>query len=120
MQLEDYFEFETFNTEFGPVERIRVKGHRIAIEHILEYYKTGSTPESILRDVYPSLSMEEIYATILYYLANRKKIDAYLRRSEEVADKFYQQHLRKGPSKIEMKIRALKKNKKRLKFQPNT
>ena len=27
MQLEDYFEFEKFPTEYGDVERIRVKGH---------------------------------------------------------------------------------------------
>ena len=36
MQLEDNFEFETFDSKFGPVERIRIKGHRIAIEHVIE------------------------------------------------------------------------------------
>ncbi len=28
MQLEDYFELEQLETKFGPVEQIRIKGHR--------------------------------------------------------------------------------------------
>ena len=35
MQLEDYFEFENLPSKFGQVERIRIKGHRISIEHVL-------------------------------------------------------------------------------------
>ena len=34
MQLEDYFDF------LGP-DAIRIKGHRIGIEHVLAYYQEG-------------------------------------------------------------------------------
>ena len=44
MQLEDYFDFEKFDTKFGPVERIRIKGHRISIEHLIEYFNRGWAP----------------------------------------------------------------------------
>jgi len=36
MQLEDYFDFETCETKFGPVERIRIKDHRISIEYVIK------------------------------------------------------------------------------------
>ncbi len=104
MQLEDYFEFETCETELGPVERIRVRGCRIAIENIVLPYKEGVSPEGILRDYYPSLALEEIYATILYYLVNRAKVEAYLQSDMAFEDAFAAKHLKAGPSAVRRKI----------------
>src|SRR6266446_257176 len=98
MQLEDYFEFERFDTKFGPVERIRIKGHRIAIENIIEPYNTGVPPDTIVRKYYPTLSLEEVYATIAYYLHNQKVVDAYMRRGDDIGELFYQEHLQQEPS----------------------
>ncbi len=65
IELENYFDF---------VEKdvIRIKGNRIDIEIVLEDYLEGASPEEILLR-YPTLNLEKIHATILYYLA--KKID---------------------------------------------
>ncbi len=41
MQLEDYFEF------LSP-DDIRIRGHRIGVDNVLEYYLQRSTPEKIL------------------------------------------------------------------------
>ena len=61
MQLEDYFVFEYFETKFGPVgSRIRIKGHRIGIEHVLDHFREGFSPEAILHEVYPTLNLEKI------------------------------------------------------------
>jgi uncharacterized protein (DUF433 family) len=97
VQLKDYFEFEKFSTKHGEVERIRIKGHRIAIEHVLEQFRQGLEPAAIVRDVYPSLTLEEVYATILYYLHNKEAIEAYLEQGERIADAWYQEYLEKGP-----------------------
>jgi uncharacterized protein (DUF433 family) len=97
MQLEDYFEFEKFPTKFGPAERIRIKGHRISIEHVLEYHQQGMGPEAIVRDVYPSLTLEEVYATITYYLHNKAEVDAYLERGRKIEDAYYQEYQEQGP-----------------------
>ena len=71
MQLEDYFDF------LAP-DDIRIRGHRIGIETVLdEHLRKGRRPEEIVVS-YPSLSLEEVYATILYYLRNREAIDRYL------------------------------------------
>ena len=71
MQLEDYFDF------LAP-DDIRLKGHRIGIETVLyEYIYRARTPEEIADD-FPSLSLEQVVATILYYLRNQKDVCAYL------------------------------------------
>jgi uncharacterized protein (DUF433 family) len=108
MQLEDYFLFEKFDTKFGPVERIRIKGHRISLENVLEYFNKGVTPEQIQREVYPSLTLEEVYATITYYLRNKAQVEEYVRAGEAVADAYYQEHLQREPDEVTKRLRALK------------
>jgi uncharacterized protein (DUF433 family) len=109
MQLEDYFVFEKFDSPFGPFERIRIKGHRIAIEHVLNFYKQWISPEEIVKTHYPSLTLEEVYATITYYLHNKQAVEAYIDRGEEVADGYYQQWLRNHkPGPVEERLRKLR------------
>lgn len=107
MQLEDYFEFEKFDTKFGPVERIRIKGHRIAIEHVLDFFNRGMEPDVIQREQYSSLTLEEVYATITYYLRNKDKVDAYILHGEEIAEAFYQEYLAQPPHPMIKRLREL-------------
>lgn len=99
MRLEDYFEFVT-------AEDIRIKGHRIGIEDVLAYYLEGYTPEEIAANL-PSLSLEQIHATITYYLHHRATVDAYLTRvltQEEQRYHAWAAH----PSPLIQRLRALK------------
>jgi uncharacterized protein (DUF433 family) len=71
MELESYFEF------LAP-DDIRVKGTRIGIESVLyEYIHRGQAPDAIVARFH-TLDLEQVYATILYYLRNRVQLDAYL------------------------------------------
>lgn len=71
MQLESYFNFLADDD-------IRLQGTRIGIETILyAYIHQQQTAEEIAR-VYPQLTLEQIYATILYYLHDREAIGKYL------------------------------------------
>ena len=71
MQLEDYFLF------LAP-DDIRINGTRIGIESVLyEYIHRSQSPEAIAAR-FSSVSLEQVYATILYYLHNREAVDAYL------------------------------------------
>jgi uncharacterized protein (DUF433 family) len=71
MQLEEYFDF------LAP-DDIRIKGHRIGIESVLyEHIHRGRTPDQIVAQ-FPTLTLEEVYATILYYLHHREAVTAYL------------------------------------------
>ena len=59
MQLEDYFDFQ------APLD-IRVKGTRVGIETILwDYLELGLFAEQIATR-YPTLSLEQVYATLTY------------------------------------------------------
>jgi uncharacterized protein (DUF433 family) len=71
MQLEDYFEFLASDD-------IRIKGTRIGIEHILdEYIHEHKAPEEIAQELY-TVSLEQVYATILYYLHNQTAVEKYM------------------------------------------
>jgi uncharacterized protein (DUF433 family) len=71
MQLEDYFAF------LEPHD-IRLQGTRIGIETILyDYIFRARTPEEIEKS-YASLTLDQVYATILYYLRNKEAVDNYL------------------------------------------
>jgi uncharacterized protein (DUF433 family) len=71
MQLEDYFDF------LG-ADDIRIRGTRVGIETVLyDYIHRSNTPEYIVTS-YSSLTLEQVYATILYYLHNQEAVTAYL------------------------------------------
>ena len=66
------------NFAFLAEDDIRVKGTRVGIETILyEYIHDNKTP-IVIADHYYSLTLEQVYATILYYLQNQEKVGAYL------------------------------------------
>lgn len=99
MQLEDYFEF------LDP-DDIRLKGHRIGIDNVIDYYLQGYSPEQILEEL-PSLNLEKIYATLTYYLHNRAEIDAYMLRLAKWREQRYQESLA-NPSPLALRLRAMK------------
>jgi hypothetical protein len=67
-------------------------------------------PQQIQEVVYPSLTLEEVYATILYYLRNKESVEAYLARGEEVGNAYYQEHLQQEPSPVVKRLRELRNN----------
>ena len=100
MQLGDYFEF------LEP-DDIRIKGHRIGIDDVIDYYLQGYSPEQILAEL-PTLNLEKIHATITYYLRNRVEMDAYILRLANWRKQRYQEWLAAEPSPVVQRLRALK------------
>lgn len=78
MQLEDYLDMQ------GP-DVIRLKGHRIGLEHIVERYHDGYTADQIALD-YPGVSLEQIYGVLAYYLHHQADVDAYIARIDALAE----------------------------------
>ena len=102
VQLEDYFEFlET--------KDIRIQGTRIGIEVVIEDFLDGASPEEIVIR-YPNLSLEQIYATITYYLANQQEVEIYLeagRRAIEQAARAQAEN----PPEVVKRLRRLRQEK---------
>jgi uncharacterized protein (DUF433 family) len=72
LNLKNYFEFINENA-------IRIAGTRVGIETVVRDYQEGAGPEEIILR-YPTLSLEQVYATITYYLANRAEVEVYVAR----------------------------------------
>lgn len=69
--LSEYF------TVLAP-DDIRIKGTRVGIETVLyDFIHRGLTPETIAEQ-YPSLTLEQVYATITYYWHDRERVSGYL------------------------------------------
>ena len=101
MELENYFEF--ICEERSNQHAIRIAGTRVGIETVLRDYQEGASPEEIVLR-YPTLSLEQVYATITYYMANREKVEAYLERVRQQQDEAWQEQQRK-PNEF---VRALR------------
>jgi uncharacterized protein (DUF433 family) len=100
MQLEDYFDFLTPND-------IRLKGHRIGIESILyEYIYNEKTPEELMIR-FPTLSLEQIYATILYYLHYKEQVEQYMTGWLEHGRQMRAEQAR-NPTPVMLKLRRIK------------
>jgi len=60
-----------------------VMGSRVSLESVIGLFLDGASPEAIV-DEFPTLSLEQVYGAITFYLGNRAEIDAYLTESEKL------------------------------------
>jgi uncharacterized protein (DUF433 family) len=93
MQIEDYFDF------LAP-DDIRIKGTRIGIESVLyEYIHRMQTPEAIVAR-FSTVTLEQVHATILYYLHNTETVSAYLADWLEFSRRAREEQQRNPPSVV--------------------
>ena len=89
MQLEDYFDFiDAEANNIWTSRAIRLKGHRVGIEHVLAHYREGYTPDEIVNE-FPGVSLEKIYAALTFYLHYQTEVNAYLERVQANRDQDY-------------------------------
>lgn len=68
-------------------EAYRIVGSRVSLDSIVYAFLNGQSPESIVES-FPTLSLEQVYGAIAFYLANRDEIDDYLRQGEAAFEAF--------------------------------
>ena len=66
---------------FSP-DDIRVRGTRVGIEHVLTMYCAGRLAEDIALE-FPTVTLEQVYGVLAWYLRNREEADNYLHRWQE-------------------------------------
>ena len=70
-----------------------IAGHRIRIRDITAARDRGGyTPEEIAANVYPHLTLAEVYAALAYYEDHRSEIDQQTEAESHFIDHFMQQH----------------------------
>jgi uncharacterized protein (DUF433 family) len=63
-------------------------GTRISLDSIVYRFLEGLSPESIQADCFPTLTLEQVYGAITYYLPNRDEVDAYLSQADAEYEQF--------------------------------
>ncbi len=63
---------------------IRIGSTRVLLEIVLNAYERGETPEQIVQS-YSTLSLDDVYAVITWYLRHKPEAEAYLSRREREA-----------------------------------
>jgi uncharacterized protein (DUF433 family) len=56
---------------------IRVGDSRVLLDLVVHAFDDGATPETIIQ-MYPTLQLADVYASITYYLRHRQVVQDYL------------------------------------------
>ena len=62
----------------------RVAGSRVSLDSIVCCFHEGLSPESTAES-FPTLTLEQVYGAIAFYLANQRMVDEYLREGERLS-----------------------------------
>jgi uncharacterized protein (DUF433 family) len=57
-----------------------IAGTRVSLDSIVLAFLDGLSPETIVAECFPVLTLEQVYGAITYYLAHRADIDHYLQQ----------------------------------------
>jgi uncharacterized protein (DUF433 family) len=87
----------------------RISDTRVSLDSVVYAFLNGLSPESIV-DSFPSLTLEQVYGAIAFYLANQTEIDSYLKQGEKEFTELGQK-LREANPLLYKKLLAHKNNK---------
>jgi len=59
-----------------------VRGSRVSLDSVVHGFLDGDSAEAI-RENFPTLSLEQVYGAIAYYLGHQAEIDAYLKAGQQ-------------------------------------
>jgi len=68
-----------------------VRGTRVPLDSIVHEFRTGASAESI-RQAFPTLTLEQVYGAIAFYLGHQAEVDASIRDAERAWSNFEASH----------------------------
>jgi uncharacterized protein (DUF433 family) len=66
-------------------------GSRVPLAHLVREFQGGELPEAI-RSHYPTLSLEQVYGAITFYLGAKEEVEKDITERERVEDEFTKTH----------------------------
>jgi len=66
--------------------RARISGTGVTVRRIVEWYKSGYSPEEIADEI-GHVTLAQVFAALAYYHANRDEIEADLANEKDVAER---------------------------------
>ena len=74
-----------------------ITGTRVSLDSVVYAFLRGESPEGIAES-FPALTLEQILGSLAFYLANRDKIDQYLRQGKEDFERLRQEARQNNPA----------------------
>jgi len=59
-----------------------VTGTRVSLDSVVITFQSGLSPETIASECFPSLTLEQVYGAITYYLGHKAEIVKHLEEAE--------------------------------------
>src|SRR5262245_15086301 len=89
-----------------PAGVFRVGNSRVLLELVIRAFQRGETPEAIVQS-YDTLSLQDVYAVITFYLAQPGRIDKYMRQRDQVAAETRAKIEASQPPRAELRDRVM-------------
>ena len=64
-----------------------VAGTQISLESVVHQFREGLSPETIQRECFPALTLEQVYGVCTYYLRHREEVEKYLKEAAQDFDR---------------------------------
>jgi len=90
----------------------KIAGTRVSLDSVVYAFRDGKSPETIAYDCFPTLTLEQVYGAITFYLANREEIDAYLEEGERRYNELRNAAIKANPEFYEKMRNARRKRQK--------
>jgi uncharacterized protein (DUF433 family) len=79
-----------------------IRGTRVPLDSIVHEFRDGASAESI-RQAFPTLTLEQVYGAIAFYLGHQAQVDASIRDAERTWSEFEASH--PAPESIRDRLR---------------
>ncbi|HUK17491.1 MAG TPA: DUF433 domain-containing protein [Bryobacteraceae bacterium] len=66
-------------------------GSRVPLAHVVRQFQNGEPPEAI-RLHYPTLTLEQVYGAIAFYLGNKEEVEKDIAEREREEDEYTRTH----------------------------
>ena len=76
-------------------------GSRVPLASIVREFQDGQSPEAI-RSAFPTLTLEQVYGAITFYLGHRSAVDEDLAARERAENTFSETHLASADVKAKL------------------
>lgn len=74
-----------------------IAGTRVSLDSVVVAFRDGLSPETIAAECFPSLTLEQVYGAITYYLAHRQEVDDSLEAADAEFEALRQTHREAEP-----------------------
>ncbi|MBL8187397.1 MAG: DUF433 domain-containing protein [Acidobacteria bacterium] len=91
----------------------RITDSRVSLDSVVYAWRDGASPETI-REMFPVLTLEEVYGAVAFYLANQEEIDKYLLQTQaeyEIKRRESTENLRRTKPDLYRRLMAAKEQK---------